>query len=392
MRRAWSSALFSPESAVALGMTAFVRSRFRLRCFGAGRLSTEPGTIVAVSHRSDDDVPVLAAALYTQWARAVADGRPWPTFVARDDLFLRGFLAGWQPDAPLGLRRALFKVRIDRPMERLRCVPVRDPRRMRLVELLCSDPARELDGWLPAELEHALVQRGRELGRPQPTAGAQVIDGAYADLLWQPVDRDRTRGADAAWREHLDRALADFRRIVEIVRRGDHLVIFPEGDGSADGRIGPIRPGLGSLVRRGSARLIQPVAIAYDPLAGGRPRAYVAVGPALEVASASAGSGGGEQRKRAVTDALRAGTPLTLGQLAAAAVRRGLAGRAFLAESDDLIGRARETGRPVEPELERSRRARALLDARDRARRLGANDPVVKRLACELDSAHQLEP
>jgi 1-acyl-sn-glycerol-3-phosphate acyltransferase len=94
-------------------------------------------------------------------------------------------------------------------------------------------------------------------------------------VLWEPVDRDRTRDAEEAWREHLDGAVADFRRIVEIVRRGDHLVIFPEGDNSPDGRIGPMRPGLGSLVRHGGVRLIQPVSIAYDPLTGGRPRAYV---------------------------------------------------------------------------------------------------------------------
>ena len=394
MRRSWSSSLLSPESAVALGMTAYVRSRFRLRCFGIDHLSSEPGTIVTVSHRSDDDVPVLAAALYPQWARAVADGRPWPTFVARADLFARGFLAGWQPNAPLALRRALFKVRISRVMERLRCVPVREPLRMRLVELLLAYPDRELDGWFPAELEHALVRRARELGRPQPSFGGQVIDGAYADILWEQVDRDRTRDADAAWREHLDRAVSDFRRIAEIVRRGDQLVIFPEGDNSLDGRIGPIRPGLGSLVRRGSVRLIQPVAIAYDPLAGVRPRAYVAVGPALDVGSAGAPAGGGEQRARAVIAALRASTPLTVGQLAAAAVCRGLDDAASLAEAEVWIARARETGRPVEPELERSQRRQVLLAALARARLAaqGAGASIVQRLELELYSAHQLEP
>jgi 1-acyl-sn-glycerol-3-phosphate acyltransferase len=125
-----------------------------------------------------------------------------------------------------------------------------------------------------------------------------VIDGAYADILWAQVDRDRTRDADAAWREHVDRAVSDFRRIAEVVRRGDQLVIFPEGDNSLDGRIGPIRPGLGSLVRRGSVRLIQPVAIAFDPLGGSRRRAYVAVGPALDVGSTGPPAGGGEQRAR----------------------------------------------------------------------------------------------
>jgi 1-acyl-sn-glycerol-3-phosphate acyltransferase len=391
MRRAWSSALVSPEGAIALGMTVYVRSRFRLRCYGAERLSNAPGTIVAVSHRSDDDVPVLAAALYTQWARAVAQGRPWPTFVARDDLFVRGFLAGWQPGLPIAVRRPLFKLRISRPLERLRCVPVREPRRMRIVELLLSDPDRDLDGWLPAELERELLKRARALGRPQPRSGGDVIDAAYADVLWEPVDRDETQGADAAWRGHLDRAVADFRRIVEIVRRGDHLVIFPEGDTSPDGRIGPIRPGLGSVVRRGAARLIQPVSIAYDPLVSGRPRAYVAVARALELAGSPAAANGAE-RERAVTEALRAGTPLTPGQLAASALNRGLTTNAFLAEAEDYLTHARVSGRPVEPGLERRGSRELLLDARRIAERLGAQDPVIQSLAAELRSAHETSP
>src|SRR5438270_12758037 len=72
-----SASLLSPHSAIALGMVAYVRAGFCLRIFGAERLRTDPGTIVAPSHRSDNDVPVLIAALYARWARAVHRGRPW---------------------------------------------------------------------------------------------------------------------------------------------------------------------------------------------------------------------------------------------------------------------------------------------------------------------------
>jgi hypothetical protein len=287
------------------------------------------------------------------------------------------------------VRRALFRVQISRAMERLRCVPVREPTRMRLVELLLADPSRELDGWFPAELEHALERRARALGRPVPRSGAEVIDGAYADVLWETVDRDQTRDADAAWRAHLERAVADFRRIVEIVRSGDHLVIFPEGENSADGQIGPLRSGLGSLVRRGAARLIQPVSIAYDPLRKGRPGAYVAVAQALEVDALAVS---GAERERAVTQALRESTPLTPGQLAADAVRRGLTSAGFLSEAEDYVARARASARPVEPLLQRQGHRRLLVDVLGRADRLGAEDPLVVRLATELHSAHQSGP
>ena len=181
--RQWRSVLLSPQLAVGLGMQAYVHANFRLRIFGLEHLNMEPGTIVAASHRSDDDVPLLIAALYTRWVRAYAQGGSWPTFVGRDDLFLRGFLAGWLPGLPLPLRRALFKVRISRPLERLQCVPVREPRRMRLVELLLTEPDRDLGGWFPGELRYALEQRARALGEQPPRLAREVIDGAYADVL-----------------------------------------------------------------------------------------------------------------------------------------------------------------------------------------------------------------
>jgi 1-acyl-sn-glycerol-3-phosphate acyltransferase len=70
----------SAQHPVAAGMTAYVRLRLRPRVFGLERLRTEPGTILTPNHRSDNDVPVLAAAMYPRWAHAAARGGPWPTF------------------------------------------------------------------------------------------------------------------------------------------------------------------------------------------------------------------------------------------------------------------------------------------------------------------------
>jgi hypothetical protein len=93
-----------------------------------------------------------------------------------------------------------------------------------------------------------------------------------------------------------------------------------------------------------------------------------------------------------VTDALRAGTPLTPGQLAADAVERWLTTDAFLAAAEDYIAHARASGRPVEPVLERRASRQLLLDALHRAQRLGDRDRVIGRLARELDSGHQTTP
>ena len=148
------------QRAVAAGMTAYVRFRFRPIVFGLADLRLEPGTIVAPNHRSDNDVPVLVAVLYPHWANAVERGVPWPTFAADDHAFLKGFLGGYPEHLPLWLRRLLWPIRVGGVLERhLQCVPVREPTRMRLVEVLRADPKLALDGQLPSELRVALGRR-----------------------------------------------------------------------------------------------------------------------------------------------------------------------------------------------------------------------------------------
>jgi 1-acyl-sn-glycerol-3-phosphate acyltransferase len=154
--------MIAAQQLVAAGMTAYVRGGFRLRTFGLDNLRLEPGTIVTPNHRSDNDVPVLVSALAGPWGRAVRGGIPWPTFAADDHAFFRGFLAGYPEGLPLAARRLLWPVRVGGPLERwLQCVPVREPARMRLVELLRRAPERPLDGRLPAALAQSFWQARR---------------------------------------------------------------------------------------------------------------------------------------------------------------------------------------------------------------------------------------
>jgi 1-acyl-sn-glycerol-3-phosphate acyltransferase len=367
------------QRAVALGMIGFVRARLRVLTFGTDQLQIAPGTIVAPSHRSDYDVPLLMSVVYPQWSTAARRGMQWPTFAADDDLFMRGFLAGYPPQLPLPLRRMLWPIRVGGPLERhLQCVPVRMPARMRLVELLRSAPEQPLDGRLPAELETSLRARAAQLRRPAPRIARDVLSGAYADLLWAEVTRDAIPEPAEAWRTHLDAAVRDFRQLVELLRAGASVVIFPEGVLSVDGAIGPVQPGLASLARRARTRRLQPIAIAYDPLTRGRARAYVSVAPIVEPSPGTL--------EQTVTGALRANTPLTPGQLAATALLNELEP---MSTAHEWIERARATGRPVEPLLLGPERDASLRDSFEHARRRGAEDPAVRRLARELESAHE---
>jgi 1-acyl-sn-glycerol-3-phosphate acyltransferase len=371
----------APQDPVALGMTAYIRSTFRVRVFGREHLRIEPGQIFAPSHRSDNDVPLLISVLYPTWSAAIARGAPWPTFAAMIELFLPGFFAGYPAGLPLALRRLLWPYQPGDVLERhLQCVPVREPERIRLQELLRHAPQQPLDRLLPAEVFDAFSARAVALGRARPECAADVLDGAYADLLWVLVDRASTPDPDEAWRAHGRSALQDFRRLAAGLAAGASVILFPEGEPSPNGEIGRLQPGLGSLARRGTAQGVQPVALAYDPLVRGRTRAYVTFARAIEPRSG--------RLVPAVTRALRAATPLTAGQLAATAVIGGdVSPRGLCRAAGNAIDRAHAEGRPVEPALLGSARERTLTEARVRACRRGAGDRLIQRLARELESA-----
>ncbi len=110
-----------------------------------------------------------------------------------------------------------------------------------------------------------------------------------------------------------------------------------------DGRVGPLRPGLASLVRRGRAHLVQPV--------------------------------------------VRRAIPLTAGQIAAAVLRDGGSCGALPRVGAEWIARAQARGRPIEPDLLGPHRRPILAYAFARARRRGGADGLITALAQELHSA-----
>ena len=371
----------APQNPVALGMRAYVRATFRVRVFGLEHLRVEPGQIFAPSHRSDNDVPLLITVLYPTWSKAVAEGAPWPTFAAMIELFLPGFFAGYPAGLPLALRRALWPYQPGGVLRRhLQCVPVREPERMHLQELLRRAAQTPLDELVPGELLESLSARAAALKQPRPARAADVLSGGYADLLCSSVERDSAPEPSEVWRAHGRVAVRDFRRLAETLAAGGSVILFPEGQLSSNGDIGQLQPGLASLARRGNARRVQPVALAYDPLVSGRTRAYVAFTDPIEPRPG--------RILHAVQRAMRATMPLTPGQLAATAVLDGLASAsAFGRTAEAAIDRAREEGRPLEPALLGPGRQRALSEALSRARRRGPSDPLVQRLARELASA-----
>lgn len=351
--------------AVALGGTAVTRARFAVRMLNE-RWELPPRSLLLVTHRSDWDIP-LTTNVY--WSGGMWGRDPRLVFVARDDMFLPGFLAGYPRRLPLSVRRALTRVDVGGALRAHGlALPIASASRAQLAHVAREEPSLPLET-LP-ETAEAARRRARRLGLREPRTLGDLLDAAYLDLLWP---RWRTRGelpaADAFWTRRQALARRDFEGLLEHVASGGTLAIYPEGHPSPDGAIGPLERGLSVLVRRARPDLLIPVGLAYDPLARGRTRAYVAVGDPIAAAP--------RETEARVLAALRRTLPLTPGQVAAHAVLHGLDPRR-------VAGEALQEQRPREPRLA------ALLDealaAAGRAPRA-----LLERLDLEFRSARAAE-
>ena len=354
--------------AVGIGMRAYSRAAFRVRYVGPKSFRLRPGTLIAATHRKETDVPVIAPELYFRAAvwKHRSEGMH---FAARDDMFLRGFFAGFPPEMGPRARRLLFPVAVGRFLPLVAVHPISSASTARLVELLAASPEAPLEDVVPERLLLLLQERG-----VPPTARAtDVVRGAFADILWEPVSRGE--GPDAFWSARAMRATADFRELVALMRAGKSLVVFPEGRPSPGGELGPLRRGLDALVRRGKPERILPVTLAYDPLVRRRTEVVVVFGKTFAPPAAAL--------EEAVLERLKKNTALTAGQFVAHQLSEGREPHpaALAAELES----SRVLDRPVDPELlDPARRAAKLAQARAAAEQ---KPDEIAFLAREFESA-----
>lgn len=325
--------------AVAAGMWAYSRAAFRVTVIGPESFRLAPRTMIVSTHRRETDVPVICPPLY-YGARLWRNRTERMSFAARDDMFFAGFFGGFPPDLSPRARRILFPIGVGRFLPRVQVHPISSASVARAGEVARAHPALPLAEAFPG-LADELRARAEERGLPWPERAEDVISAHYADLLWRPVTREDAPGLEEFWAGHAARAAAHFRALVDIVREGGTLLVFPEGRPSPEGEIGPLRRGLSALVRRAKPEWFLPLGIAYDPLVSGRTRVFVSVGQRTAPPH--------EAVEEATLQLLRRATPLTCGQwLAHERLSGGEITPAGLAQA---VEAARTEGRPVEPEL-----------------------------------------
>jgi 1-acyl-sn-glycerol-3-phosphate acyltransferase len=357
-------------------MWVYTHAAFRVRTIAPEKLQVRPGTILAITHRRETDVPLVCPPLFYGSPMRVEHSLRM-NFAARQDLFEPGFFAGFPRAVPAPVRRLLWQVDIARHLHTLTLLPVRSAAVIRLVDVVRLDPELEVDAF-PAELVPELLRRAAELGLPEPRLARDLDRGEYGDLLWRTFTRAELGGEafEPAWRRHGAAAAGDFRRLAEVVSGGGVLQLWPEGRPSPDGEIGPIQRGLKALVRRGRPQLIQPVGIAYDPLVPRRTHAFVSFGDSFPPPE--------EEPEAVVLDRLKLAVPLTAGQVVAASFVEGVEPGA--AALEEAVAAAQGEGRNAAPDLlTAAGRRRRLAEAVEAAR--SAPPAELEFLAREYRSA-----
>lgn len=357
--------MFDLYDAVARGMWAYAHAAFRVEKLGQKHFRLDTGTVIVATHRRETDVPILAQGLYFS-----ADLRRKPgdrmNFAARDDMFLPGFFAGFPDGLPHWARRALYSLSVARGLRAVRVYPIRSAKVARLGEVLRAHQAAALEKLIPEEHVAAFRERAADLGLQPPLVASDAVGADYADLLWRAVEpQDFTQGdLSEFWGRRASEAVRDFRTLVELIRAPGTILVFPEGRPSPDGEIGPLRPGVGALLRRGQARLVRPLALAYDPLVRGRTRVYVAQPEPVPPPESDV--------EPALLELMRRSMPLTAGQYAAHRLVEGASADPGELERGlvQAVEAAQAEGRPVEP---------LLLTADSRRRRLGEALAVAPR-------------
>jgi len=349
-----------------MGMQPYARLSFRIESHGGAGFRFDPGVLIVVTHRADTDPPILIAELYRQ-ARVWWERGQRMHFAARDDLFERGFFAGFPERLPALARRLLYPLEIRRFLPMVRVHPIGSASRMKLAQALGRvDPRTPLP---PIVVERFAPAR--------PRTAADALRGEFAVPLWQEVDRDSCPLPEA-WAHRAAEASAQFRTLVELVRAREPLVIFPEGRPSPDGAVGPLQRGIRLLVRRGRPTRISPWAITYDPLVRGRTKAVVSIRPQAEPDL--------ERAEEQVLGELKRAMPVTCASVVAHALRSGSDPAAAL---DAAVAEAGREGRHVERALVTVKRRRErLAECLETLSRKGS-DRLLDRLALEYRSARE---
>lgn len=260
-----------------MGFDLWIRAFYRRTTILPHDFHIAPGTLIASNHQRDVDGPMLGTVLVHR--RGLRFQHPLPFFATREDLFRPGILARLTVHWPAPLPALLGRISLGWFFPLGRAEPMRRVREFTLGETLHA----LVDAGLGATDCTALLNaRGlRELG----VHHAPLVDGLARTTpacleRWWGLRRLTPRGRQAIATPFRLTVAAQLAQFVQRLDRGRCVYFAPEGTISMDGHFGRMRAGFFRLARAAAVPpWIQPMALGYDALAGGRTRAVANVGP-----------------------------------------------------------------------------------------------------------------
>ncbi|MFP4615630.1 MAG: hypothetical protein ACLFRB_07110 [Thiohalorhabdus sp.] len=354
------------------GMAQVARARLRIRFSvhidGREHCPRVGPVLVVSNHRRDSDGPLVGDLL--MGVRAGRFGEGLPHFVAREDLFRKGFLREYLTGWPAWARGALGPLDLGPVLSLLHVHPMRRVFERTLGEVLGEIAEREGDLPLAGVLRPAWVGRFEGLApRPgEPQGLRAALAPRYRPLLHLPHGlRKLTREClrhTLPWEREV--VAGHLRAVQEALAQGAAVHLVPEGRVSPHGGVDRVRSGLHRLLEGGTpSPAILPLGITHDDATIARPRVFLSLGAGWVEA-------GGRKRKEragAVQEAIQAQTTLTLTQVGGAhLVEAGMRGRRVTAAELEERAAAEakgyhRVGARVDP---------LLLDPASRAQRVGA--------------------
>lgn len=312
MKSPWKKHL---ASGLAVFFDVGIRRIYSINIQGLDHFSAAPSTLVVSNHRRDSDGPIIASVLFQRHGFHSRGVRP--DFIAREDLFRRGFLGEYLEQWPTPVRICLASLNLGPLLTFMDAHPMRRVPERSLREVL--EEVLELFGNLPLNevLRPACIEQFEQIAQDdgKPLSVKDALSRRYRRLLRQRRGLYRLTLNRFRVLVSYERSViaSQLRELNERIDEGATLLLEPEGVVSVDGRFARLRGALHALLNQPQNEpRVLPVGITYDAMSGRRERIFVNVGPELT------GLRGLSRRDTdaRVSDAIRAQLTVTCSQIA----------------------------------------------------------------------------